>query len=130
MACSRAGVFPEFPAPGSVSSVICLAACSGKLPVLSVYLEALILLQDDFSLDLEPDGASALCVKGDAECERSQDLLGVSLCACPSHHPGNHCKHSHMLHAAERRTEAKALRRFIAPRKVAFTITDLLHSDS
>lgn len=57
------GVFPEFPETlmGSLYllSVICLAPCSGKLPVVSVYIEDLILLEEDFGWDLEIDGLSA-----------------------------------------------------------------------
>lgn len=64
-------------------SLICLAPCSGKLPVASVYIEDLILLEDDLGWDLELGGLSAAVVG--ASCVSLRPPFGkmccVSLCS-------------------------------------------------
>ena len=72
----------------------------------SVYLEDVILLQDDFGWDLEIDGPSAAALflqscggaaskTPNLQSERTSCVclsLSLLVCVCPSHYPGNHRK--------------------------------------
>lgn len=127
------GVFPEIPwkpdglvcSPYLVS-VICLDSLPRKLPVVSVYLEDLILLQEDFGWDLETDSLSAAVLflqlwgrrartsmfmrgmniqPGSKSCVMSQHLVvSVSLCRDL---PISQCKY--VIHR-QRQTDSQRLK--------------------
>lgn len=94
-------------------SVICLAPCLGRIPVVSVYIEHLILLEDDLGWDLEIDSLLAavlfLQLSGRRvwtlihdRTENSACLLSLTTWLCPFHylrmtHRSQNAKNSHRL---------------------------------